>query len=348
MLTLLVPVGDYPFFVDAVCSNIEQTGGTPMDQVDLAFVVTKDPPERLVRAFRRQTVPLRVLKSPIADKEHGVHLKLLDWAVKFGTTSRWVYVQHTDMFWDQSDSPWLAAILKELETADGVALTIPYNLSLGEFQYNQHKYRLDGRLLTRAHDFAGVYDRRKLLDMNLSFLWGRLDKLGVSAELREAIHAGRVTWEHRNGPVQLSEWVDGSDLIGLELGLRRPSMIRDLRLANKFVHCWDLFGIASDMTRTGDTISVRREVSRCVRGLPSYSWISSHLFDVEEMGDKIFPWRVLETISADSPLSARKTKTCELLERHVTTGSVLGRGHLGVKKVEFLDRTFDLRKMLMQ
>lgn len=344
MITLLLPTAYCPFFIEAVCKNIKETSGISEKQIDLNFIITADATDKLKNLLEK--TGFNVLQSPISDNNHGVHLKLLDWAIKFGVQSKWIYVQHMDMFWEKSSTPWLKTIMDEIENSEEIALTIPDCLSQSDFKHKWHKFAINGINLLRTHDFSGVYNREKLIDMDLKFAWGKLNELNISKELKEIIELKKLRWIHRGLDVKIDDELDGSDLIGLEITARCPKKIKALPIKNNFIHSWDMLNLYNKIIRDNKTIYIDNKLENSTRAFSSYSWISSHLFDKKEMRDKIIPWPFVKNLSKFTNVTCEKTKICQLLERYAETIND-GNDMLGVEKIEFKDFTLMKKKYFL-
>jgi hypothetical protein len=333
LIAVLIPIGDFPFFVRACRENILRTCGLAPQEVELIFLVAQ-PSARLRAALHGQ----RVLEGPYEPRP-GVHLELLDWAFWDPTLPRWVFVQHPDMFW--LDHGWLARGVEAIaNNPHMIALTVPKALSRGEFDYVEHKYSLDGLPLMRTHDFAGFYNRTMFLEEGFTFRWGSAGvQVPLSPPVMGAMLDKRLHFIHRGLPLCPGDFLDGSDTIGLEIALRFPGQIADIPLSCRFHHCWDLFGASFSMSRIESTLLVDRPLGKMVRSLSTYSWVSSHLFDRDQMWDKIFPWTWLKQIARRATIPP-PSSICGLLASYGGDGTPCGDSTLGVGRVSFRDRDF--------
>jgi hypothetical protein len=230
------------------------------------------------------------------------------------------------MFW--AGEGWYKS---EMEGAK--AVVFPYdNRYEWDFKPVRCKFVLDGQSLLRTHDFSGIYDRRFFIDNNLTFNWGKVKDI-ASARLLAAVDAGRI---YCMSGLQLNreDFLDGSDCIGLEMAVASNCLVREAEIRCNYYHCWDLFGMGFDMMRRGSTLYVNRTLEKSMRGLHSYAWVSSHLFDKNEMRDKIFPWKML-LIHIRSTLPF--PPICRFLSQYSNTNNVLGVGTNGIQRVEFKD-----------
>lgn len=329
MISVLLPMGNSPFFVKACIDNFYNTCGLPAEEVDYHILTTDTSSLPSDRKFK-------VHRIGSARKRDSSHLKMLDWAVNNLDLHDWVYVTHTDMFW--LDEGWLRD-LQQFSLPPVVACMMPYSQYRGEFKYNHYKYLLSGFPIIRAHDFSGLYHVPTLRKMQLSFLWGHMGvSPAISQVLRSAVEKGKLYWIMMKRPLRIGDPVDGSDVLGLELVIQGEKII-EAPITQRFVHGWDTLGLADDIVRTGDTIYVHREVEKCHRGLPAYSWISSSLFD-RESPETIFPWACLGQLGV---YNMRRTALCDVVSKYAETNPIGLDDVFGVKEVKFLDQSWEIK-----
>lgn len=250
----------------------------------------------------------------------------------------WVFVQHADMFWRGVN--WGVDLLSSIsKRPNNVAWVVPHKNCVNEFNCVEYKFALNSTKLLRTHDFAGAYNRKWFVEGRHSFNWGELKtKLPLSPKLEQVINNKSLLWTNRGHEVRFGEFVDGSDLIGLEIGVNCPHLIDVLKTSAQYIHCWDLFAISHDFQQQGDTIVVDRLEEKCARSLHTYSWISSNLLPVE--GHKIFPWKVLQQMKSTN-VPARKSPLCYFLERYKNTNECLGEDRtMGVERVQFRNKNY--------
>lgn len=318
-LAVIVPMGDFPFFVNAVYKNIIETSGC---EANIIFLVTKNPSVRLRKAF--SDINVTFIETSVPSSGHGVHLQILDWAVE-NLSYKWICVQHADMFW-LPNSQWLRIISEEIKNTNAVALTIPYELSHGEFQFKKHKFTLNGTPLIRTHDFFGVYNREELLDRKLKFIWGPLDK-----------EIPGIKWIYQNKGLEIGDFLDGSDKIGLELSYD-SKLIKEIDFPAGYIHAWDIFGLSSHIERKNTVIYINRPLEKTNRAIASYSWISSYLFD-KSMKEKILPWRLVKNIVEEKNL-VKKGILCDVLKNYKTNEESIFEERFGVYSIVFNDYTY--------
>jgi hypothetical protein len=321
LISILIPLPDIEFFAKACSKNIQETIGLPDNQYELIFLTTSD---KSIEGFKTIQCPYEAQK--------GVHLSLLNHAFYHCDLSDWIYVQHADMFWLEPN--WGIELI---QTNKQVARTIPHANCTNEFNCVQHKFSLNSNLLMRTHDFAGFYNRQWFVDNQMTFQWGNLKtQLPLSQALESHIRKGNIQWIHRNLPVKINDFVDGSDLIGLEIAAK-SEIIDVAPIKAKYIHCWDLFSIVYDFEHVNNEIHVNRLEHQCTRSLHSYSWISSYLLP---RTNKLFPWSVLQKINGQ--IKRHKSPICNVLEKYKENSEVLGDEDMGVKLVKFKDAQYSI------
>lgn len=319
-MDILIPIGDYPFFAHACSSNLREYGKNN----NILFLVTKNPTQRLIEAIKK--AECEYIETPLTGSSHGIHLKLLDWAIQNISLSDWILVQHCDMFWMSS---WEPSNLK------GVACMLPHQQQKGEFEYIENKFSFNEKALIRTHDFAGFYHVSSLKKYNLKFMWGQLKSI-ASKNLLEKID--QFQWIKENKKLKENDFIDGSDCISLELNLIDENLVSILTdKAYSFIHNWAVFGFAANMKINKDTIIVDWTLEKSWRGMGTYSWISSFLFDKNIMKDKIFPWSIYNSISH----AKSKSNLCCFLEKYKEPVLSLGKFNTGgINQVQFKDQAF--------
>lgn len=299
--------------------NLQETIGDVACRVHFLMA---SPSDRLLEEINQLQLEFD-FDTAVADFDptvRGVHLMLLDWAFANLPLEDWVYVQHSDMFWESRD--WFNLFWKETEA--GARAVMPHYYWTNH-KYVHKKFALRGKPLVRTHDFAGLYHRPTLGD--LSFMWGRVG----DSPIKE--HIPDLSLIHSHRPLTEDDFLDGSDMIGLYYACNGIPVAESGEV--KFQHCWDLFGVLWAMRWEGDTIHVNRPFEKCLRGIESYSWISSFMFDYDKWPDKVFPWAALKQI-----LPARQTSFARFVERYGRCPMALGDRQV-VSRVCFTDRQFE-------
>jgi hypothetical protein len=324
-MDVLIPIGDYPFFVHACCKNVLEYGDGRV-----IFLVAKNPSSRMLQAFKEHNCVY--IETPFEESNHGVHLKILDWTIQNIQLSEWVLVQHCDMFWR---SNWMPNSL------DGVACMLPYYSEPNEFFYKENKFMYKNTKLIRTHDFAGFYNVCALKELNLKFQWGILSEIASIDLLCSLDH---FKWIHRNTLLKKEDFIDGSDLIALELAVRLPGSVKELKDKNyDFYHSWGIFGFAAQMSIDDESIKIDWTYEKCIRGIVNYSWISSFLFDKDIMKDKIFPWFFTKLMFKN----LIKSNLCEYLKKYKEPNiQPLEDNPNNIKFVRFKDKEFNCLKIL--
>lgn len=317
MITVLLPLGDFPFFPQACVRNIKETTDV---EIEVVFLTNN--------ATAQNLKGCKVLVAPIQDSSRGIHLKLLDWAVRQPNITDRLYVQHCDMFW--SDKGWLENMLAVSEPAVMPA----YGNYAGEFKYRQVKYSLDDKRIVRTHDFSGLYD--KSFVASSTFMWGTPPEVS-SAKVLKAIEDNRFRWAHENRNLTVSCELDGSDALSLELAIEGRTAAESP--VPTYFHSWDLFGLSWAMRRTERVIRVDRTFEKSLRGIQAYSWATSHYLDKDLHARKIFPWSVLQKILP----KAKKPLICDILDKYKDTDNVLGDKEDKTETVIFTDQRIDVR-----
>ena len=121
MFSVVIPLGDYPFFLDACVGNIEQTCGRRLEEVDLVFLLSESSAPQIRKAlveaakraaFRVIGVPINLAKCQGTSSENINHLRLLYWAVHHADLRDWMLVQHCDFFLGSS-AHWLVRLSQQ-------------------------------------------------------------------------------------------------------------------------------------------------------------------------------------------------------------------------------------------
>lgn len=343
MITVLIPIGEIPYFVHANVANVSETCGVLWDYVEFVYLTGKTIPTNVQAAFDAEETKCRVVSAPFEVSGPDCHLKLLDWAfrnVKF--KSDWIVTQHADVFWNTEG--WLSKIVAATKQFPNHVAIVPNDAG---FRFN-----VDGKGVLRTQGYVLALNQPKFVEYELSFINGVLgnEEMSMSSELQEAIKDGRVEWTklHRSGanPQQLKlvpgvDVIDGADMISLELAVRYPKKIAQLQLSNCFVHLWHFFDMYYDISREGDTLIVNRTSKMSEVGAHCYSWASSYLFDKDEFKDKILPWRA-EQIHNFCVRDDFGDELCELLKKYSTETNIVGEGFNGLTEIQFTDITLPL------
>lgn len=332
MTSVLVPIGNHPFFVKPCIKNITETCGVPQKDINIIFLTSKPIDKILQNEFdeakKEFKFEVKSKEFKEKDKRSGIHLKLLDWAIYSLKLSKWTYVQHCDMFWN--DTNWLTDLISETNN-DLINISLPYEKYLGEFAFNEYKFSINGNKIIRTHDFGALYNINKLKKHNFSFMWGKIKNLNLSDKLNKLIELKKIKSIHKNKNLTIEDELDGSDLIGLEIQAKFPEkIIVSKKLHATYVHGWDVIGIADDMKQEGITLKINRPFEKSTRGLTTYSWISTFLF--KENFEPKFPWKFLIKMNEQNKkISTKETHLIKILKKYCEQKE----NNTTIEKIEF-------------
>lgn len=337
MLSILVPIARYPFFVHAVLGNVAETCGLPLDQIDFVFLTACNPPPYLTEAFKvaHKEHKFRVVQAPFEAPNN--HLPLLDWAMHHADLQDWVLLQHCDLFWTKNTS-WLPRILANLDDKH-VAFNPPHS---------QPVFTYKDRGLVRMQDYLGVYNRKFFCEQDFSYQWGTLGgDLKLSEFVMQAVDSGDLKWKgvrprkvfpSNRDMIRKVDWMDGSVGIGLELGVRFPERIKQFRY-EQHLHLWQLFKWGNRINRRGRTLRIKKDKSNKEYTLTYYSYLSSKYFDLAE-NHPVLPWKVYNEMfpgEIDDRVK-RAMPFLDSLQRFCKSSNVCGLDNdLDIIKVEFLN-----------
>lgn len=330
-LAVLIPIGDLPFLAQATLRNIRETCGV---QVDVLFVTSQDCHPRLLEGIEAKNC----LQAPFGGKSHGIHLKLLDWAIK-EISHPWICVQHADMFW-LSGKKWGESIVGQLDP-HLIALTLPYNKYTGDYAFKEHKFCMGENNLIRTHDFCGFYNRKALCDLQTTFRDVPINQTSTSDKLISAVKNHDIEWIHRHKSLKPSDKLDGSDLIGLEIACNCPSRISEAQMGTYYNHCWGMLEILNYIRIENNIVFIDKPLLKCTRSLPALSFMSSMLFDKNIMADKIIPWSIVKEHFPPNNIN-------EILLQYKNTHNVLGEYDSGgIRKIVFQDMEIQKKIKIM-
>lgn len=293
--SIVIPIGEFSFFVFACLKNIFATAGVPQKYLDVVFITSAQPKSYITEAFEiaKKQYQFRVITTPF---DAGVeHQLLLDYALKDETLTEVIIVQHCDLFWQKTG--WLKIIQKKMQTKYWVGC-VPL--------YLQHY--IDNKPIVIVGDFFGVYRREKI--KQFSFRWGRLQTdIPMSNQLENAIKSGRIT--SKNKKVAINDWMDGSVALSLELMTQCPERILIMNLYPYFVHLMAFFRIQQAIHIKKKTLIVQMPFANAfgiskqqwANSFAHYSYFTSFIFDKQEVKQPL-PWSLFEPIAA--------TKQCDL------------------------------------
>lgn len=325
MLTILIPVGRFSYFVHACLKNVFDTAGCNFDFV---FITSKDVSPEIELAFQeaKKSYQFRVLSATFNSGSN--HLRLLDWAVREADLSDWFVVQHCDLFWIEQG--WLSRIVAKIRNNLTVICT-PCR--------SKHYYC--GSNIPVVGDFFGVYNRKELIKRNLFFNWGILGKgVTVSEKVIKAINTGLI-WGKNNRKIEIGkEWMDGSQAMSWELVVHDSSQINKIQL--NFIHLTGFFRISDSFWRKDNTIGCDLELG--VDPLVNYSFLSSFCIERKEIEDLVLPWVVLEKIGkiyGNDFISFKEN--FDLLKSYSNAKNIVGYDDLGIDCVSYCNEKFYTR-----
>lgn len=325
-MKIIAPTGNHPFFIRNFISNIYDTCA----DFEIILLVTRKT-YILLKDFLsslKNRYYFEVIEFDLEDeiKSSGIHLKLLDDIVKL--FKEWCYIQHVDHFWMNNN--WLNDLKNNIND-NLINICLPYKNYLGEFKFNEYKFSYKNKLIKRTHDFSALYNFKLLNDNNLKFMWGKVSEIASGYVIGQLYN---FRWINRgNSIIKHEDFLDGSDLIGLEIAARFPEKITEaVNLNSNYVHGWDTIGIVDDMRVEGDTIYVNRNIEKSLRGLANYSWISTFLFnDYECSNCIILPWDFINKIPS---INKNKSHICNLLEKYNSKRL----NKVNIKRLKFLNK----------
>lgn len=325
MIDILIPIGEFPLFPLLNILNIKETIG--IEKYKINFLISEITP-RIKNEFEKYKYDFNLIEFNVG-KDRGSHLKLLDFAFRNLKLSDWVYVQHSDMFWESKN--WFQ-FFSNLITSDVVAITPSYCSKTIKFK--EIKYSLNEKPLIRTHDFCGLYKKDFILDNNLTFSDGIVSDFN---DKYKSIFLNSIKTIKNNQYLKLDSYLDGSDYIGLFIQQSKYK-IKQIENRLEYYHCWDLFGIPWCMSKCDNVINIERKFDKAIRSIESYSYLSSFLFDYDAWKDKVLPWFVVKQI-----MNVSKNDFCTFFENYVNMEKKSIKSEYdGTKLVKFLDRKFNI------
>lgn len=330
MISILIPIGDVPFFPEALIKNIKETIG--ISNYKIHFLIS-NPSNRILEELSSISEEFYVHIKNLSSFTKGIHLNLLDWAMYNLPLSEWVYVQHADMFWKTNN--WFYIFQKYMKNF--VAIMPPYNNSC--FNYKHYKFKFKGENVIRCHDFSGMYHKPSFVENNLNFFWSRVKNCGKKVILQnlqnfELIQELRVLNEN--------DFLDGSDLISLYYRYLGKNVC-EIKENIDYYHCWGLFGLAWNMNKENNAVYINETFKNSLIGMKSYSWISSFCFNYDIWEDRVFPWFITKQITY-----CKKDNFSIFVEKYKSKNhNCLGFNSNGIKKVCFKDVDFLINNILL-
>jgi hypothetical protein len=359
MITVMVPIGVFPFFVYANVENVMETCGVPESEIDFVYLTHNHIPDNLQRAFdemsKRRT--FRVIQAPF-DSQFD-QLRLLDWAFHYADISDWVVVEHCDLFWHpfHNQKPWLVQI-KEAIAANPEAKILSYGDGGG------HHFKMkdgDGfRPVFKTGDSHLVVNRSWFVKTGLMFRWGNVNKLfgpPLSPEVMKSVQEGVLQWHeggrgNPGGPIDPEGFaLDGGEAIALEMAVRFPELLVEMpQLSDQLVHFWFFFRLTNYTNRSGATLNLGFNFRKKLPYLVRYSLVTSHLFEREDLGNYAIPFGVVKRIAELNGWKlegeAWARDIVEKLNRYYSPKNPIGEEDCcGIKLVLTPQQSFDLFKI---
>lgn len=327
-ISMVLPIGVLPFFVNACLQNITETCGYQLAEFDLVFVVLEDVSVKVLKALKEaeKKFRFRVIHTPFKFRYNEQQLNMMDWVIRNGNLRDWVIVQHCD--WLSHTPSWMKLICKTIEeNPKAVYISYPYGTD---------RWQLDGKSVCMTNDVFAVHKKSNLLDNDYRFLWGNLKDLKYSPMLAEAVQAKRFSLDGQI--IDMERWIDGNDLIGYELLVRDPDLMKIISL--KYTHPWSIFRVATRCIRHENKLMVEHLAQAAI-----YSKMSSYLFDIDSFEDpyvplpwtwflQVYPWPEADINQANHAFNVYK--------RYADPNAkVLGDGVLeGINIIDYSGRIF--------
>jgi len=284
-ITIIVPIGRFPCLIYSCLGNIRQTAGT--DELDIALLLSEDlyPEVKEYLQIAVERFKCRCIIAPIdlnkcndnrTNMEPVNHLLLLDWVVRHGDIKDWVLIQHGDLFYHPENKGWYDFLEKQLNP----------NLFALHIENTGNIYRLDGQVIPILDDLCGVFNKKRLVEENLSFNWGTINEtLFLSPQTNDAVQAGRFR-HHTQGRVGNGHFLDGTKAMSLEASIRFHNEIKCFKWNTH--HLCRFFKIAESVNRNHNILIINEEAIS-YNMLYRYAMLSSMCFDKNIHGKYIVP-----------------------------------------------------------
>lgn len=318
---ILIPIEKFSFFVHACYNNIKSTS----KNVEVVFITSENTTTDVKDAIK--TIKCKEIQVPLnfngCDKvKNGFpHQIMLDYAIKDKTLSDWVMVQHCDLFW--TNKGWAEKIVRLLKK-NKTTICHP--------QYLKYDVPLVG-------DYFGVYNRKKIIEQNLTFKCGYVGELSMSNKLLSMI-------ENKQIPnIAIGDWIDGSVAMSLELAITNQISLLDL--SHHFYHLMAFYRINESLSQTDSKISSWLPLDDCyevpkqkwAEAFAAYSFLTSLAFEKHEV-DKLLPWSIFKEILTLEKIDFNDIiKCCELIKASGPTPRFpLGSSNGNISEIKFADK----------
>lgn len=343
-VTLVIPLGLFPFFAHCSLKNVYETCGH--NDFDFVFLMDAEENELLDAALDKlkKSHAFRVVRYP--EETNGDHMKLLDWFANTQDSHDKIVIQHADLVWTEK-CDWLTQASKSLEIK-------PF------LSFQRHcDFLLDGETISPIDDVFFGFDRNEFTKNNLSFSWGKVGELQLSKEVRDAYESNRLmlaencSRSNRYEDTSFGDhvWLDGSEAITIESGVRFAEDVRVLPLQNHFYHIAQFFRTHYRIHPKNELTLVDQKLhefdqKKVMKALGHYSYISSNLFEKAECYNRHFPWRAFQVICEDLDFDQQEIiDLCERIKRYRPPRSPLGERSL-LPKLKFQDCEYEFATML--
>lgn len=338
MISLLLPVGDYSFFVRACIGNIFETCGAEHD-LDLVLLLSQSTPDHVYQQIEVEqlTYNFRVLTAPFKTR---LHLDLLNWAIHNDTDMQdWFMVQHSDLMWTKNG--WLKLVQKAVETHSN-------DICVSCTSINASAYTLDNNVTLPQHDYVGIFHRERLVENKFNFMWGSLPKLKPSPTLLEVLSQNRIAYKNTGVIIDQKAWVDGTKLIQLEMCVRFPERQHHIPLMPFFFHPWEVFRVLFCTKIKNDHLVINfgknaRENNHAMHCIADASYVSSMLLDRDEITDPI-PWLAFRYLEKSNNKYWDKCKwRFEKFQKYANPDNIIGSDDaLGLNYINHLSKEIRL------
>lgn len=317
------------FFVHTNLANIAETCGINFKDADIVVLTSKtvQPNLQIALDAASKKYHFRHIKAPF---DTNVHLELIDWAVRNSDLQDWISLQHMDTFWKPKCVPWLKitkSIIKE--NPNRIAITSKDTCQ---------RVLFDGKFILGLSDFVGAYNRLQLIDKDLKFNWGSVKDLKISNRTRELIECRRFsTLEFEE-----IEWLDGSELITLELFANYPpDVIAQYNYNQNLIHPWSIVRPLISSTVKNKTLNMpftKMDFNRNIQNWAIMSLISSCHFDVD-YNDKFLPWNLFSEITGFSEEDVMQKDLFKIMSKYENPKNIFGKHNMKIKHVKFYGDT---------
>lgn len=283
MLSILIPVIKYPFFVQTTLENIRQNCDVPESQLDIVFVIAANTAKSVIAEIQRCQFlyHFRYLEAPFdTGQNEGA---LIDFAMRHPLLNEWAIVQPCGIYWTRPE--WYSTISENLDQS---------LIAICGMEYTS--LTLDDDPILLAGGFFGVYNRSKIIELNLSFQWGRLiTDVAISPNLKNVLSEKRI--KRNNSPIHPNEWVDTGVALSLELACGIEDSLGIINMNPLLIHLFSFHQIEQLMNNnilnnflSQDHFGISSET--WLAATVCYSYLTSKYFDPNDISCPV-PWTML-------------------------------------------------------